>query len=236
MSRKGTSSQLSSVSISHWSEQEQISGLYQGGYLWYNREWGGEEPVLSSPVWVYLIGQNRGQSQGFIRTSSQLSSVSISNWSEQEPIPVLYQGSHLWYNRGWAGKEPVLSSPVWVYLIGQNRSQSQCSIRAAIFDTIEGEQERNQFSALQCEYISLVRTGPIPGLYQDQFSALQCEYTHIISQNTSQSQVFIRAAIFNTTESEQERNQFSALQCEYISLVRTGANPRTLSGRPSLIQ
>ncbi len=71
-----------------------------GGHLWYNREWGGEEPVLSSPVWV----------------------LSISHWSKQGLIPGLYQGGHLWYNREWAGEEPVLSSPVWVYLIGQNRA------------------------------------------------------------------------------------------------------------------
>ncbi len=56
-------------------------------------------------------------------------------------------------------------------------------IGAAIFDTIESEEERNQFSALQCKYI------------------------HLIGQNRSQSQVFIRAAFFDTIASEEEKNR-----------------------------
>jgi len=100
--------------------------------------------------------------------------------------------------RGTSSQLSSVSTQILLVRIG---SQSEECIGTAIFDTIESEEERNQFSALQCEY------------------------THLIGQNREPITGLLGAAIFDTIESEEERNQFSALQCEYTHLIGQNREP-----------
>ena len=96
----------------------------------------------------------------------------------------------------------ITSDPLcWIWLDLSWFMKATCSVAtltylligAAIFDTIESEEERNQFTALQCKFSHIWREissqlYSVSQSYQDrnQFTALQCKFSHIRRETSSQ--------------------------------------------------